>query len=564
MSARAGLFSVTRAGHVAPVVVAAVVAIVVFVVHLITLPAQGLTDDDDFYAPAGMRYAQWVGDVFTEPSRALTAAGIDAAFSPNHEHPPFAKFVFGAAHAVFHDTLGVLGSLDAARAGNALFAAVLALTMVLWTWRALGPLASLSGVLLLVTLPRFFFHSEVATLDVPVATMVVVVTALFTWAGDRLRRGIVVGVVFGLACLTKLNAPFAALTLTAFALLERWRAFGVDVDTTPASRPQLRLPVPPWSLLAMALLGPLVFVVGWPWLWHDTVARVGAYVAFHLKHYPILLFFDGEIWEQPFAPGRASVVLGFGSMPVVVVALGAVGAIAAIQSLITIAKTANATGTASTAKDRVLALSLLQAALSMGVVALSNVPRYGGEKLFQPFFPLFCVLAGQGVALVVDAGARFIPKAPRAAVVVVVLALSVLPGLIGCVRFGGGFALSYYGELVGGLRGAVARGYERTYYDVADKELARFLDEHARGFRVHFEPNHKEYVRTYRWLRHDGVIARDGVNLVDKRASADIVVLTHERRWSTYPALREELRGWKVLAEKRVDDVPLWTVFQRP
>jgi hypothetical protein len=82
--------------------------------------------------------------------------------------------------------------------------------------------------------------------------------------------------------------------------------------------------------------------------------------------------------------------------------------------------------------------------------------------------------------------------------------------------------------------------------------------------RVHFEPNHKEYLRTFRWLRHDGAIPRDGVNLIDKRASGDIVVLTHERRWSTHPGLHDELRGWKVLAEKRVHNIPLWTVFRQP
>jgi hypothetical protein len=42
-------------------------------------------------------------------------------------------------------------------------------------------------------------------------------------------------------------------------------------------------------------------------------------------------------------------------------------------------------------------------------------------------------------------------------------ALSERSGMIGCMQFGGGFAVSYYGEIVGGLRGAIARGYERTY-----------------------------------------------------------------------------------------------------
>ncbi len=559
-----------------PVVVAVVVALAVLLVHLWSIPGQALTDDDDFYVPAGLRYAQWVGDVVRSPGHALTRAGIDAAFVVNHEHPPLAKFVFGAAHAVFTDGLGVLGTLDGARAGNAVFAAALAAALVLWTWRALGPLASLMGVALLLSLPRFFLHQEVATLDAPVATMVVLFTVLFSATtdprDDRLGRAVVVGIVFGLGCLTKLNAPFALVPCAAFAVLQRWRAFAVERGAGPDARPQLRLPTPPWSLLACAALGPVVFVVGWPWLWHDTAARFAAWVAFHLKHYPILLFFDGEIWERPFAPGRAAVVHAFGSMPLVVVVLGAVGAVAGAGALIRVARQADDDGAASARKDRVLGLALLQAAMSLGVVALADVPRYGGEKLFLPFFPFWAVLAGHGVAVVVEGLADVLAVPGRAGasgvrrplVVAVVVVAALLPGVVGHARFAGGYALSFSGGLVGGLRGAVARGHERTYYDMADKALARRLDDVARGRRVHVAPNHKEYVRTFRWLRHDGVIARDGFTLVDQRRQADVVVLTHERRWSTYPALRDELRGWKVLGEKRIDGVPLWTILERP
>ena len=87
------------------------------------------------------------------------------------------------------------------------------------------------------------------------------------------------------------------------------------------------------------------------------------------------------------------------------------------------------------------------------------------------------------------------------------------------------------------------------------------LDERARGPRVHFEPNHKEYARTYRWLENDGVIGH--VELVKNRAQADLVVLTHERRWSSYPAPNAELERLTPLAEKRIDGVPLWTVYRR-
>ena len=106
-------------------VVAGVVFFAVLLLHLLCLPHQGLTDDDDFYAPAGIRYAAWVGEVFKHPSAALSQHDIDAAFTLNHEHPPLAKLVFGASSALWHQGLGVLGVLDAARAGTAFFAALL-------------------------------------------------------------------------------------------------------------------------------------------------------------------------------------------------------------------------------------------------------------------------------------------------------------------------------------------------------------------------------------------------------------------------------------------------------
>lgn len=541
------------------------VGVFVFVLHALCIPAQGLTDDDDFYAPAGVRYAAWLGDVVTHPTTALTTEAIDAAFTANHEHPPFAKFVFGVSSGFFHDVVGAFSVLDGARCGNALFAAVCCAVLFWWLRKNVGVVEAIAAPLLLLSLPRFFFHSEVATLDVPVASMIVCVTALFTWSAEResTRRALIVGLVFGLACLTKLNAPFAVLPCLVLTLCERWRGF--DVVKDPAG-PSLRLPHIPLALWSMALIGPLVFVALWPWLWSDPVARLGGYLAFHLKHYPIYLFFDGEIWNEPFAPGRASVVMAFATMPLVVVVLGVFGAVSATVSLVRIARNASPEGTASRPLDRVLALSLLQAAFSLGVVAVSNVPRYGGEKLFMPFFPFWCVLAARGVVVVVEAAQLLVGKAGekfRRWCAIVVVVVGCAPGVVGSVEFAGGYALSYYGEFVDGLRGAVARGHERTYYDVADKDLARWLDEHARGKKVHFEPNHKEYVRTYRWLKKDGVISRNGVTLVDKADAADVVVLTHERRWSTYPALRERFRHRPVLHELRIERVPLYTVYGR-
>lgn len=572
-------------------------AIVTFLVVLsllfALLPAQGLTDDDDFYAPAGIRYAGWLADAVTEPSSAFTQKSIDQAFRVNREHPPFAKYVIGISHGITHKALGLFRGLDGARSGVALFCALLCAVLVRLLWRPLGPGTAVLSVLLLLSLPRFLFHSQVATLDVPVAAMVTFTTAAFFW-GERSRAWAWgTGVVFGLALLTKLNAPFAAIPATLYAIVARWRAFRKADEGGYAS---LVIPPIPPALIAMAVLGPVLFFALWPWLWFDTVKRLGEYFAFHLAHYPIFLFYEGEIYSKPFAPWHMPFTLAAGVIPMPVLLLGLVGAGLGLRALVRLARASDEEGalTSVSSGDRLLALVLLQAVFAIGVVAFSNVPKYGGEKLFMPFFPLFCVLAAAALVKALEALAALFPRlecglawfrpldegpkamgaepeappAPApysrlaAAALVAIALLPAVPGVVGSVRFHGGFALSYYSEALGGLAGATARGYERTYYDIADKELARWLDENAKGEPIHFEPNHKEYVRTYNWLKRDGVISRN-VRLVKSRESAKVLVLTHERRWSTYPKLLDEHRQLEVVHEVRLDGVPLYTVYRR-
>jgi hypothetical protein len=246
-----------------------------------------------------------------------------------------------------------------------------------------------------------------------------------------------------------------------------------------------------------------------------------------------------------------------------------------------------------TPRERLLALVLLQAAFAISIVAFSDVPKYGGEKLFMPFFPLFALLAAEGFRALLgalgDIAFLHLPSTVQAAVpdlpaqstvqgnddariplqnrsaLAVAVALGILliiPGAVGQARYWGGFALSYYAGGIGGLSGATARGYERTYYDIADKQLARWLDENLKPEEtVHFEPNHKEYERTYKWLRKDGVVRRN-LKLTKNAHQASIIVLTHERRWAQYPQLFNKYRNLKVLHQKSRVGVPLYTVYR--
>ena len=544
---------------------------ITFLVVLTTLaamiPSQALTDDDDFYAPAGIQYAKWLGELTSEPSSALDQKRIDRAFKINREHPPFAKYVIGIAHSVA-TKIGFLSGLDAARFGVSFFAALLSAFMLRLLWVPLGPLAAFFSIAALFSLPRFVLHSQVATLDVPVACMVVATTAAFYWGLTSKVWAWLTGIIFGFALLTKLNAPFAVFPIVLFTLMTGRRHFRFFRKAKRSVA--LSLPPIPRSLVAMCVFGPIIFFGCWPWLWFDTFKRLGAYVAFHMKHYPIYLFYQGEIFTEPFAPWTMPFTMAAAVIPVPLLFLGLLGTLLAVIYCVRIWRAEKSVITAKqlTAQEKLIALVFLEALFAISIVAFSNVPKYGGAKLFMPFFPLFAILMACGLLELKKAIAVILSskdKKSSTALQPILMGLFVfgalLPGQIGNVNYFGGYALSYYSGTVGGLKGATARGYERTYYDMADKDLARWLAKNAEGEPVHFEPNHKEYVRTYKWLKKDGYIPRS-VKLEKNTSKARFQVLTHERRWKTYPKLLRQTRKWTKRHEKRIDGVPLYTVYE--
>ncbi|MFH1811840.1 MAG: glycosyltransferase family 39 protein [Pseudomonadota bacterium] len=516
---------------------------------LATLRSTGITDDDDFYAPAGIAYVEHLGRMLTGDREAYTRAGVDRAYSRNKEHPPLAKWAMGLSYTVLHRWTNVLPGLDAARAGVVALAAILAflLASFVHAWR--GPVAATAAVLALFCMPRFFFHSHVATLDVPVATLYFATCYAF-WRGRSSRFwALASGPVFGLALLTKLNAPFALIPIVLFLALERWRQVRRSDGAT------LVLPAVPLSLLSMVIAGPLVFVALWPHLWFDSFQRIGAYVAFHLNHYPIYLYYLGHIYEKPFAPWHAPFVLAWATTPLVLVAAAAAGLLG-LRGLSRFLRSG-----ADEEGARALFV-LLNLAVTIGVVAFLGAPKYGGVKLFLPFFPFVAALVGVGVDTMARALVQQWPRlAVRASLLPVAIAVIVIVPAAVATSSSHPFGLSYYGAGIGGLRGATAIGFERQYYDVADKELAAWLDANApKGATLHFEPNNKEYVKTYRWLARDGYLRPD-LRVVDQD-SADLYVLVHERRWASYPELLARSARRTVAYEKRVDGVALYTVFR--
>lgn len=543
-----------RAHLLAAVLVAAYLAI-----QLAGLRAMGLTDDDDFYIPAGISYAEWLGKAATLKKSAFTRQGIDAAFTPNHEHPPLAKYVFGVSHALFG---GILGPTDGARVGAVLFSTLLAAVLLWMAIAHLGPARGLRAgglaALFLLLLPRFYFHSHAATLDVPVAAMYALAAATCLAAERSRKAALLAGVAFGLASATKLNAPFLVVPYLAFVLLTR-RGTGRALDAGAGSSRSWRLPQLPLALVSMAVIGPLVFLASWPWLWFDTFKRIGAYVGFHLNHYGIHFLYFGTVYtKDPFAPWHSSFVMAAVTTPLAISALALLGLyFGRAPVLARLRFTRGPDDDVRREGDLVLSASL-HAVVAVAVVAFSGGAKYGGEKLFAPFFPFWCLLAGYGASRLYE---HFRDHTRRPQVAVAAVALAVASALALTLKFGS-YSLSAYNGLAGGARGATALGFERQYYDVAFRDLVAWLNEHApQGARVHFLPNNWEYIRTYKWYRQAGELRAD-ITVVNGEREAQLLVLTHERRFARYGADLERYRHKRVLAEKVIDGAPIWTVLE--
>jgi 4-amino-4-deoxy-L-arabinose transferase-like glycosyltransferase len=524
--------------------------------QLVTLSNAALTDDDDFYIPAGISYAEWLGKALTFDG--FTRQAIDAAFQTNREHPPFAKYVFGICHFAFRN---LVGPADAARVGTVLFSTLIAWLLV---WLSIvhfgtdrGVRIGALSVLALLTLPRFYFHSHAATLDVPVAAMILATTALLLRAERSWKAAIGAGVVFGLAISTKLNAPFLGVAYVLYVLLTRpWPREG---------EPGLRLPPIPLALVSLVVIGPLVFLLSWPWLWFDFTQRIAEYVGFHLHHYGILFLYFGRVYSaNPFAPWHAPFVMAGSTTPIATLGLAMFGLFLARRPITARLRFKSGPDDDYRREGDLLLFSLLCLLVMISVVAFAGTPIYGGEKLFMPFFPFLCLFAGYGANALYERLLAELPLAPRAraALAASIVSIAAGSGVALMLRFGS-YALSEYNGLFGGLRGATATGFERQYYDLAFRDLARWLSADApSGLRVHFLPNNWEYVRTYRWYQQEGEVRPD-ISVVSNEAQAQWIVITHERRFARYGDDLLRYRNARILKEKRVDGVPIWTVVER-
>jgi 4-amino-4-deoxy-L-arabinose transferase-like glycosyltransferase len=550
---------------------AAAWAVATLAVAALTAPAQGIGRDEGVYLVAAESYAAFPGAVVRAPTQALALA--DRHFAANHEHPPLAKEVYGVTHALLADALRLTSHLEGFRFGAFLFAALLSSVLAAWGWDLAGRAGALLAPALFWAVPRHFYHAHPAALDLPVtalwaATVFAYARSLRAPEGrPRVRAALLAGALFGAAVSTKHNAWFLPPLLLAHwvassALALRRATWAERLQRVPLAFP------------AMALLGPLVLLAAWPWLWRDPVARFAEYARFHLHHENYSWLYLGRVLREPPFPVAYPFVVTALTVPAAVLLAmtgGLVHALARAASF-HVHPPANEerAGEGGEARDAASAsdevLLLLNALFPIALIAWPSVPRFGGVKHWLPAMPFLALL---GARALVAAAHTLWPA--RAGWLTAALAAFALAPAAWSVAHVHPYGTAAYNELAGGAPGAATLGMQRQFWGDDAVGVLDELNAHAiPGARVWWQETARSAVAA--WQR-DGRVRAD-LRWAEGPEEADLSI------WQYHQEFRDkEYRTWTAFAERPrpgerarlprpvagvyLDEVPLVQVYAR-
>jgi 4-amino-4-deoxy-L-arabinose transferase-like glycosyltransferase len=520
--------------------IALLLAVFAILLLLITAPDIGLTWDEPTYIVAAEKYTAWYGELLTRPSYALSTEGITNYWSTSHAHPPLSKvwsgLVWLGARHFFDD-------LTAHRLGNILIAGVLVMLLYRLVARNYGSLAGLVAAFALFTMPRFFFHAHLAAIDVPVTTMIFAVVYTFWLSHDHpgLKWTLLLGFIWGLALATKIHALFIPpIVLPVWALIfQRQRYVFI-------------------RLALMGLIGAGVFILSWPWLYHDLLKHLTAYVGFMTTaRLPVEQYYFGKLYAPP--PWHFPFVMTIVVVPFAILFLSTIGAVSMMRHR----------------EDRPLGgLLLLGIFVCLVIFTSGRGQVFDDERFMMPVFPYIAALAGIGFVRAVPTVEWFLSnwriELRRQQLVAIMVIVMFVPHILLAYDLYP-HLLSYYSEAIGGAYGAKFLHLETTYWCDTYSEVLAYLNTHAEHGSVIWAEclDVLAYYQLHGQLRHDLQIA-DGPGALpafpDFRPNpstfkeADYVVIEN-RQSGLYRALRTWLQTRTPIYEVKHHRLGLISVY---
>ena len=546
--------------------VAIVVAAGYVVLLLSTTDDLGYARDEGFYFVSARTYGKWFELLATSPHEALAPATVDKFWSVNSEHPALMKSLFALSNQYLQEKHHFFSMTGTSFRFPAMVLSGLLLGVVyLWARRLHGRLAGLVAALSLGFFPRVFFNAHLACFDAPIMALFAITAFSYV---ESLRKGgvvlpLVTGVAFGLALDTKHNAWFLPIAGVAHLVGTAALALVLRAPLWPATKRILA------NLAAMGVLGPLVFYALWPWIWHDTSARLHAYVQFHVGHEYYNMEFLGENYWQPPMPRAYAWVMTLGTVPGIALLLFGVGVVHHVLRAVRVVRRRDAAAIDSLRETLFVGLCL---GACYAPWLSTNTPIFGGTKHWLPAYPFLVLFAATGfsrvrrglVQLAAHVRSRKSPRlVPGAGLALgVALAVVAVAAPMREALHSHPWGLSAYTPLVGGAPGAATLGLNRTFWGYTTGSVEGDLNRDVRpGGTVYI---HDTAWQSWQMFQEDGRIRKDIV-AVGAVEESEAALYHHEMHMEG-----QEYQAWVAYGTDApamiagLDGVPVVWVYERP
>lgn len=520
---------------------------------LSTAQDTGFARDEGFYFSAARSYQKWFDQLAENPQEAFTKQSIDRFWENNHEHPALMKTLFGFSERIFHKQLHILNPSTALRLPGMLTAALTIYLLMLFGAEIFGRPAGIAAALFFGLMPRVFYHAHLACFDMPITFIWLLVFYLYYRSLSSKKFGIAAGIAFGFALAVKLNAFFLP-----FLIVLHYGAL------TVYRRRRKEPPPLPWALVSGILLAPIIFFLHWPWIWYDTLPRLGEYMGFHSGHPHYNTAWFGENIIQSPTPILLPTGMTLFTVPSIIIALFGIGAYLRFEHHLPrfIERRSKSpiipTGPAST--NGFDFLWLLAFAFPIALISMPNVPVFGGTKHWMPAYPFMAIIAGAAVSRMIEVLRPVTARLPQVAVASAVVFLFALPPLQQTIT-SHPFGLASYVPLFGGAPGAASIGLTRQFWGYTTRGVIPWLNErYPDGAAVEI---HDTNTPSWRMYIEDGIL--NPKLRPAPLASASVALMHHELHM-----VRNEAWIWNrfnTFAPVRVltyQGVPIVSVYEIP
>lgn len=359
-------------------------------------------------------------------------------------HPPLSDILSSVFNVVLFNKLKIINDIDSYRVYGVLLAATLVGLVYYWSSSVYGNFAGLISVFSLSLYPLFWAESHFNTeKDIP---LIAYWTFMFfsIWKAIKYKSWkwiLMSGIFFGFALGTKFNILFSVFVIIPWLFLVLFSQYKNEKRKNIGKFLKKNIWII-WSGLIAILIGFVIFVGTWPYLWPDIVTRVGKVFGFY-KGIGLTVQ-SGNGYMELFGINTFVSQWIIITTPIVILFLFLIGMVTAVFRI-------------KKEKETTSFLFILWFIVPIVRASWPGTVIYGGVRQLMEYIPAMAILCGLGANSLRDLINKLFGSRLRVKTIVsVIIVLGFTPLIIKLVRIHPNENV-YFNSLIGGLAGAKER-----------------------------------------------------------------------------------------------------------